>query len=312
MSDHIVRSYDRELDLSSVGGSPKWAAYRRTIAFRRDGRPCQPRPGTWVKKVAADARLDALQRDRDDAILTIARRQPMAIDLRECVAAFRIAGISSGSATWPRTLPNAPSKIAPGRQLAPRSSVSGPCMNARPSSSRMCWMPMPQRDVDPGRAPSGLRDVELDALEDSVFRDLHLHDGRSAQHHLLHPSAVLFQEHRTHRRPYDQHRRTIIYLVTARQPQIERRRAQPPGWAAQQTDMDRTDATYQTQRGQGPRVLVVEDEQALGLLLAYNPGSRRLRRRARRRGRRGRNPHRGKLGARTLLSRLDAARAFRG
>jgi phosphate transport system protein len=42
--------------------------------------------------VAADPTIDALQREIEEkAILTIARRQPMAIDLREIVAALRVA-----------------------------------------------------------------------------------------------------------------------------------------------------------------------------------------------------------------------------
>jgi phosphate transport system protein len=42
--------------------------------------------------IAADGRLDILQRDVEErAILTIARRQPLAVDLREIVSAFRIA-----------------------------------------------------------------------------------------------------------------------------------------------------------------------------------------------------------------------------
>src|SRR5260370_11408929 len=43
--------------------------------------------------VATDPRLDALQREIEDlAVLTIARRQPVAIDLRELIGAIRIAG----------------------------------------------------------------------------------------------------------------------------------------------------------------------------------------------------------------------------
>jgi phosphate transport system protein len=43
--------------------------------------------------IAADPRLDALQREVEDrAIYTIARRQPLAIDLREIVSALRISG----------------------------------------------------------------------------------------------------------------------------------------------------------------------------------------------------------------------------
>jgi phosphate transport system protein len=42
--------------------------------------------------VAADPTIDSLQREIEEkAILTIARRQPMAVDLREIVAALRVA-----------------------------------------------------------------------------------------------------------------------------------------------------------------------------------------------------------------------------
>ena len=41
--------------------------------------------------IALDPTIDALQRDIEDkCILTIARRQPMAVDLRECVGAMRV------------------------------------------------------------------------------------------------------------------------------------------------------------------------------------------------------------------------------
>jgi len=46
-------------------------------------------PGAWR---AADGSIDALQREIEDkAVLTIARRQPMAVDLREIVGALRLA-----------------------------------------------------------------------------------------------------------------------------------------------------------------------------------------------------------------------------
>jgi len=52
---------------------------------RRDGERAR-------RVVAADANVDALQREIDEkAVLTIARRQPMAVDLREIVAALRLA-----------------------------------------------------------------------------------------------------------------------------------------------------------------------------------------------------------------------------
>ena len=43
--------------------------------------------------IAADSAIDALQRQIEEkAVLTIARRQPMAVDLREIVAALRVVG----------------------------------------------------------------------------------------------------------------------------------------------------------------------------------------------------------------------------
>ena len=40
-----------------------------------------------------DSRLDALQREiEEQAILTIAKRQPMAVDLREIIGTIRVAG----------------------------------------------------------------------------------------------------------------------------------------------------------------------------------------------------------------------------
>jgi phosphate transport system protein len=43
--------------------------------------------------IAVDPRIDALQHEIEDrAVLTIARRQPMAVDLREIVGALRISG----------------------------------------------------------------------------------------------------------------------------------------------------------------------------------------------------------------------------
>jgi phosphate transport system protein len=43
--------------------------------------------------IATDTQLDVLQREVEEkAILTIARRQPLAVDLRETISAIRISG----------------------------------------------------------------------------------------------------------------------------------------------------------------------------------------------------------------------------
>lgn len=91
MSDHIVRSYDTDLEglrrsLAEMGGMAERMLADSTVALvRRDTALAQ-------KIISADLRLDNLQRDVEEkAVLTIARRQPLAQDLRELISAIRIA-----------------------------------------------------------------------------------------------------------------------------------------------------------------------------------------------------------------------------
>ena len=90
--EHIVRSFDADLQdlrraIAEMGGiSEKMLADSVKSLASRD-------PELAQKVIAMDPRLDALQREIEDmSILTIARRQPMAVDLREIISAIRIAG----------------------------------------------------------------------------------------------------------------------------------------------------------------------------------------------------------------------------
>jgi phosphate transport system protein len=92
MPDHIVSSYDAELaglrsSIAEMGGiAEKQLSDAIHALVRRDTALAQ-------SVIAMDQRMDALQRDIEErAVLTIARRQPLAIDLREVVAAIRISG----------------------------------------------------------------------------------------------------------------------------------------------------------------------------------------------------------------------------
>jgi phosphate transport system protein len=92
MTEHIVRSYDAELqdlrrNVSEMGGiAEKMLADAANALVRRDVPLAQA-------VIGADARLDVLQRETEEhAILTLVRRQPMAVDLRETVAAIRTSG----------------------------------------------------------------------------------------------------------------------------------------------------------------------------------------------------------------------------
>jgi phosphate transport system protein len=92
MAEHIVSSYDNDLQglrqrISEMGGIAEKMLVESIAALVRHDK------GLAQTVIASDARLDVLQRDvEENAILTIARRQPLAIDLRETISAIRISG----------------------------------------------------------------------------------------------------------------------------------------------------------------------------------------------------------------------------
>ena len=91
MNEHTAKAFDVDLqDLSrmvaEMGGlAEKQIADSVDALAKRDADRAE-------RVIAADAAIDALQREIEErAVLTIARRQPMAVDLREIVSALRIA-----------------------------------------------------------------------------------------------------------------------------------------------------------------------------------------------------------------------------
>ena len=91
MTDHTMKAFDTDLQdlarmVAEMGGlAEKEVADSVDALAKRDT--------TLAQRVTiADANIDALQREIEEkAILTIARRQPMAVDLREVVGALRLA-----------------------------------------------------------------------------------------------------------------------------------------------------------------------------------------------------------------------------
>jgi phosphate transport system protein len=91
MVEHTIRAFDTDLqelvrkiadmgrlDDEQIASATEALMKRDTVLARR--------------VIMADDRVDALQRDIEEkAITTIARRQPMAVDLREIVGALRIS-----------------------------------------------------------------------------------------------------------------------------------------------------------------------------------------------------------------------------
>ena len=272
---HTVRAYDKDLDLlerriAEMGGLAEKMVIEAVDALASgDAALAQ-------QVVETDPRLDALQREiEEQATLTIARRQPVANDLREIIGAIRVAGDLERVGDLAKNIARRALKIGlEGR--APHAIVGIKHMNEFATELMKDVLDAyAQRDVE--RALDVWeRDVELDALEDSVFRDLLTHmmeDPRNITFcaHLLFCSKNIERigDHATNIAE------TVVYLVTGSNAS-DRAAAR----AAGNRHRDRRDRSGQVNQARkdmvrhggasAPRILIVEDESDLSLLLGYN------------------------------------------
>ncbi len=171
MSDHIVKAYDKELEIlgrkiAEMGGiAEKMLSDAMDALVDYDTRLAQT-------TVECDPRLDLLQRDiEEQAILTIARRQPMAVDLREIIATIRISGDLERVGDRAKNIAKRAIKVHSEMHI-PRATIG---LRSMHESAAMLLKDVldayAQRDAERARAV-WTHDADLDALEDSVFRDL--------------------------------------------------------------------------------------------------------------------------------------------
>jgi phosphate transport system protein len=171
MAEHIVSSYDNDLQdlrrrISEMGGiAEKMLVDAISALVRRD------MPLAQVV-IASDSRLDVLQREvEESAILTIARRQPMAVDLRETISAIRVSGDVERIGDLAKNI--AKRALAIGGQFQPQKIVVG--------VQHMSDLVLGQlKDVLDAYAQQDTvkavdvwrRDGAIDALYTSLFREL--------------------------------------------------------------------------------------------------------------------------------------------
>ena len=174
MVEHTVRSFDVELetlgrDISEMGGIAE-----KMLSDAMDALAGM-NSELAHKVISADSRIDLLQRKvEDEAVATIARRQPVAIDLREIIGALRISGDIERVGDLAKNIAKRSIKIGFEPRL-PRAIVGLKHMNdVATELMKDVLDAYAQRDVERARAVWE-RDAELDALEDSVFRDLLTH-----------------------------------------------------------------------------------------------------------------------------------------
>ena len=172
MTDHIVRSYDADLEgirrsLAEMGGMAERMLGDSTVALvRRDTALAQ-------KIISADQRLDNLQREVEEkAVLTIARRQPLAQDLRELISAIRLASDIERVGDLAKNIAKRAVAIS-GQFSPPHRAVVGLEHMSRLVQAQL-------KDVLDAYAASNeqkamevwRRDDEIDALYTSLFREL--------------------------------------------------------------------------------------------------------------------------------------------
>ena len=91
MTEHTIKAFDADLQdlgriIAEMGGLAERQISDALESLNRQD------PDLAAIVIATDARVDALQREAEDkAIVTIARRQPLGVDLRDIVGALRVS-----------------------------------------------------------------------------------------------------------------------------------------------------------------------------------------------------------------------------
>jgi phosphate transport system protein len=224
MVEHTVKSFDVELETLD-----RYIAEMGGIAEKMLSDAMDALAGMNVelaqRVVSSDPRLDLLQRTVEEfAVHTIAKRQPLAVDLREIVGAIRISADLERVGDLAKNIAKRAALIA-GEMRIPRSVVGLRSMHDVAATQLNDVLDAyAQRDPDRAKAV-WKRDAELDSLEDSVFRDLltfMMEDPRNITFctHLLFCSKNLERvgDHTTNIAE------TVVYIVTGESLPVERPR----------------------------------------------------------------------------------------
>ncbi len=226
MTDHTVRAYDKELEILGLKIAEMGGIAEKMLSDAMDAL-ANLDMNLAQATVACDPRLDALQREiEEQAIHTIARRQPLAIDLREIIAAIRISGDLERVGDLAKNIAKRAMKLAIEARL-PRAIVGLKSMHETAAMLLKDVLDAyAQRDAERARNV-WVQDAELDALEDSVFRDLltfMMEDPRNISFctHLLFCSKNIERigDHSTNIAE------TVVYLVTGETLPMDRPKGQ--------------------------------------------------------------------------------------
>ena len=171
MTEHTIKAFDFELkelarEIVEMGGLVEQQIADAINALVRQDMDLAR------QVIAADPHVDVLQREIEEkAILTIARRQPMAVDLRETIASLRIAGALERMGDYAKNI--AKRVLATGTDSHPLPVVRGLKHMGELVLSALKHVldAYAQRDVTQVLAV-WRGDEEIDAVNNSLFREL--------------------------------------------------------------------------------------------------------------------------------------------
>ena len=200
---HIVSSYEQELQrlrdlLVEMGGLVENQVAAATVAV------VEQNLNAATEAVEQDPAVDALEREVEQFVVQLlALRQPVAQDLRQIVAALKLSSDLERIGDYAA---NAAKRSIVLAQFHLPFKLGGLAHMARLVQENLKLTVDAIGEADPDKAMQVWRsDQAVDDIYNAIFpRTHHLHDGRSAQHHALHASAVHCKEPRAHRRPRDE------------------------------------------------------------------------------------------------------------
>jgi len=173
MAEHTLKSFDAEIEqlgrkIAEMGGIAE-----KMLAEAMDAL-ASLNVDLARGVIATDLRLDSLQREiEESAILTIARRQPISLDLRSIIAAIRVSGDLERVGDLAKNMAKRTMKIAHDSGARMPRTIIGLRHMHELAATQLKEVLDAYATGDQALARAVWeRDVELDSLEDSVFRDL--------------------------------------------------------------------------------------------------------------------------------------------
>jgi phosphate transport system protein len=173
MADHTVKAFDEDITrlrgmIAEMGGLAEVALGESMEALTR---------GDHVLAdaiIARDKQIDALEAEIDKlAIRVIALRAPMADDLREVIAALKIAGVLERIGDYSKNIAKSAKKVLQRKRFEPLTLI--PAM-ADIAAGMVHDVMTAFAARDPDLAADVIaRDDKVDAFYDSIFRNLVSH-----------------------------------------------------------------------------------------------------------------------------------------